>query len=90
MALQQEIVDKRFGLNVPGAYIKLVYVSWSDITLQWTAVCSVFASQEASLNESQVIDTLEVQIDTVSGIDPRPAIYNKIKNLPEFAGAIDV
>ena len=89
MAIKQDIIESKFGLNVPNAYIKLAYVSWSDKDKRLIAQFSVWTSATAEADGKEVIE--HIPIDVTNLLPQLQALaYAEIKKLSKYNTAINV
>jgi len=91
MALQLNIDNSDIGVGFSAAYAKVSHVrvhnrDGDDIRVD--IIVDVYASETARENNSQVVANWQFTIPMPTG-DFLPAIYNALKEMPEFAGATD-
>jgi len=91
MALQLNIDNSDVGAGFSAAYAKVSNVKvrnrdGDDITVM--VMVSLYASETARESNSHVVANWHFNIPMPTG-DFLPAIYAALKEMPEFAGAID-
>ena len=84
MALQKSI-NTQWGLAVPNAYIKVLDVSIVEKT-KGGCLIGFFANQDQT--EPFYRKRIDFDYD-LNGVNPIAQAYAHIKDLPEFAGAVD-
>lgn len=89
MAFEQDIIEERFGSFMPGAYVKLCYISWSDQDKRLMATFSIWASPTA---EAEGKEAISVKPYDITSLFPelQGDIYKHLKKNPDFAGSKDV
>jgi hypothetical protein len=89
MALQMALGDSAVGFNFPEAYARVSIFRGDKNTLLFNV--NWYADAAARAADKQTILEKEYQTETpaLSG-DLVPALYEYLKTLPEFAGALDV
>lgn len=87
MALQKTL-STNFGVD--GNYIKIENIEGDKTTLRINVV--LYANQAARDNKLAALKSwhLEIPTPTGTGNDLMVDLYNHLKTLPEFSGAIDV
>jgi len=91
MALQLNIDNSDVGAGFSAAYAKVSHVrvvnrNGDDIKVD--VLVDVYASESARESDSIAVANWHFTIPMPTG-DFLPAIYNALKEMPEFAGAID-
>lgn len=87
MALQTTFASEQNGLVVNGAYSRVQRFHGTKDTVRLDV--ETFVSHQARLEGKQPIAFNNYETSLPTG-DIMPALYNYLKTLPEFAGAIDV
>ncbi len=87
MAITKYTIDSNTGTDLPNAYIKIPHFSvWNDETLLFGV--NVFSNQQARLDNKQPMVTVDYRIPFTGSVTYSD-LYNHLKSLPEFAGAVD-
>jgi len=84
MALQKTFTTK-FGVN--GDYIKIEDYAGDKMSV--TISVSIYADAQARTDNKRPLELL-TYVTSVPTTDIMPALYDHLKTLPEFSGAIDV
>jgi hypothetical protein len=89
MAIEQDHVESIHGITVPGAYIKLCFVAWSDVDKILKAQFSVWATPTAEKEGKECIEIITIEIPHMWE-DIQAACYMELKKLSEYANSKDV
>ena len=88
MALQIS-KDTDQGFTAETAYAKITSFNYDDQAgLRFDV--KIFFDVQSRQNDLQPIDYISCEIPALPTTDMLPALYNHLKTLPEFQGALDV
>lgn len=86
MALQCNF-DSQFGINFPTAYIKITRFNGDKLQVSFDTV--TYVGQQAREDSKQPLASKRYAIPYVDGM-AISSLYDYLKTLPEFTGAINV
>ena len=89
MAISKDVINKRFGTTVSGAYIKFCYLGWASVTNTAVAHFSVWATPTSEAEGKESIELIEVDVTHLFS-KIQTDMYAEIKKLPEYKNALNV
>lgn len=86
MALITTYTNERTGLQVPSAYTIITSVEWNKMACRISLTSYVSKEKRDEDVTGNGIGGYSIFVE---GLDTIEAMYNYLKTLPEFAGAVD-
>lgn len=87
MALLLSLADSPLGVGFPAAYARVTRVMADKVVAR--VMVDVHASAEARHAGAQPVETRMHELPLPSDAPLYPAVYDAIKTMPEYAGAVD-
>lgn len=104
MAITKDYYNFRNKLSLKNAYFRVIKIEWMffDETSPFLITLDVYPSDDARKQKAEPIERMGLIVPSkdvpvffsedvleIQGVTIKKAVYNYIKQLPEFSGAVD-